>query len=175
MSAIHFSRRAALATLAGGALMVPSITRAATVADWTPYFPNITRGGLHFSTDARQLTWWAPGGTISRVMTSAVPRSEDLTRRGSTEIVRKQRNPNWSPTPDMLAKNPDIRPTPGGAPDNPLGSYALYFDWTYYAVHGTNNPDSVGTAASSGCFRLAAEDIEFLYYTVQVGTPVVVS
>ena len=155
--------------------MIPSLTRAATVADWRPHFSDISRGGLYFSTDARELTWWAPGGTISRTMASAIPRSEELTRRGSTEIVRKAQNPSWTPTPDMLAKNPNIRATPGGAPDNPLGAYALYFDWTYYAVHGTNSPDSVGTAASSGCFRLAAQDIESLYYTVQVGTPVLVS
>lgn len=175
MSANVFSRRAALATLAGGALMMPSLTRAATVADWRGQFSDISRGGLHVSTDARELTWWAPGGGFSRVMPTAVPRSEELTRRGSSEIVRKRVAPSWAPTPDMLAKDPSIQPTPGGAPNNPLGSHALYFDWTYYAIHGTNNPSSVGTAASSGCFRLLADDIEFLYYTVQVGTPVIVT
>lgn len=175
MSSSTLSRRAALATLAAGALMMPSITRAATTPDWTGLFTDISRGGLLVSTDERTVTWWAPGGGFSRVMPTAIPRSEELTRRGSSEIVRKRVAPSWAPTPDMLAKDPSIRPTPGGAPDNPLGSHALYFDWTYYAIHGTNNPSSVGTAASSGCFRLHAEDIELLYYTVQVGTPVVVT
>ena len=155
--------------------MAPSILRAAPNADWSAHFTDISRGGLHVTTHGREVTWWAPGGGYSRVMPTAVPRSEDLTRRGRTEIVRKRVAPSWHPTPDMLAKNPNIRPTPGGAPDNPLGSHALYFDWTYYAIHGTNDPSSVGTAASSGCFRLHKDDIEFLYYTVQVGTPVVVT
>ena len=167
-----FSRRAALATLAGGALFAPTLLRAATPTDWRAHFDSIPLGAIHVSTQERQLTWWSPNGQFSKVMPTAVPRSEDLTRRGRTEIVRKRVAPSWAPTPDMLAKNPNIRPTPGGSPDNPLGSHALYFDWTYYAIHGTNDPSSVGTAASSGCFRLHKQDIEFLYYTVQVGTPV---
>ncbi|WP_316015982.1 L,D-transpeptidase [Roseobacter sp. HKCCA0434] len=175
MSQNLFSRRAALMTLVGGALAAPSIARASTGPDWRPYFSNIDRGGLHVATNARLLTWWSPGAMHSKVMMTAVPRTEELTRRGETEIVRKAAAPSWAPTPDMLARDPNIQPTPGGSPNNPLGSHALYFDWTYYAIHGTNKPNSVGTAASSGCFRLHAADIEHLYYSVDVGTPVVVS
>ncbi|QPH55503.1 L,D-transpeptidase [Pontivivens ytuae] len=173
MSQPSLNRRHFLAALGAATIALPA--RAATPPDWKPFFPNISRGGIHVSTAAREVTWWSPGGQFARVMPTAVPRSEDLTRRGRTEIVRKRARPDWTPTPDMLRRNPDLKPTPGGAPDNPLGSHALYFDWTYYAIHGTNDPSSVGTAASSGCFRLRADDITFLFFTVPVGTPVLVS
>ncbi|RED18727.1 L,D-transpeptidase [Pontivivens insulae] len=172
-----FSRRSLLQGLAAGTatLAAPSIVLANSGPDWKPYFDRIDQGGLHVSTTERKVTYWTPGGHFHRRMPTAIPRTEELTRRGRTEIVRKRAAPSWNPTPDMLRRDPNLQGTPGGHPDNPLGSHALYFDWTYYAIHGTNDPSSVGEAASSGCFRLHAEDIAFLYFTVPVGTPVLVT
>jgi lipoprotein-anchoring transpeptidase ErfK/SrfK len=61
-----------------------------------------------------------------------------------------------------------------GAMDNPLGSRAMYLGSTLYRVHGSNDPDSIGEAESSGCFRLTNEDVEDLYNRVSIGTTVIV-
>ncbi|HET6492103.1 MAG TPA: L,D-transpeptidase, partial [Burkholderiales bacterium] len=62
----------------------------------------------------------------------------------------------------------------GGDPDNPLGTRAMYLGSTLYRIHGSNDPDSVGEAESSGCFRMRNEDVADLYKRVPVGTTVVV-
>ena len=62
---------------------------------------------------------------------------------------------------------------PGG-PQNPLGARALYIGNTLYRIHGTNQPWTIGSAVSSGCIRLANEDVIHLYKTVDVGAKVIV-
>jgi lipoprotein-anchoring transpeptidase ErfK/SrfK len=74
----------------------------------------------------------------------------------------------------MLRRRPDLpRHMPGGE-DNPLGARAMYLGSTLYRIHGSNEPDTIGTAVSSGCFRLTNEDVIHLYDRVKVGAPVVV-
>ena len=74
----------------------------------------------------------------------------------------------------MLARRPDLpRYMPGG-PDNPLGARALYLGSTLYRIHGSNEPETIGQAVSSGCFRLTNDDVVDLYNRVGVGTTVIV-
>jgi len=95
--------------------------------------------------------------------------------KGMHKITAKKENPSWTPPPEMIARQKDVpRHMKGGDPDNPLGTYAMYLGSTLYRIHGTNDPDSVGEAESSGCFRMRNWDIADLYKRVRVGTTVVV-
>ena len=62
----------------------------------------------------------------------------------------------------------------GWRPRNPLGARALYLGTTVYRIHGTNQPDTIGSAVSSGCFRLVNSDVIDLYDRIPVGTKVIV-
>jgi lipoprotein-anchoring transpeptidase ErfK/SrfK len=73
----------------------------------------------------------------------------------------------------MLERNPDWpREVAGGAPDNPLGSRALYLGWTYYRIHGTHDTRKIGRRSSNGCIGLYNEHIEELYEMAVIGTQV---
>jgi lipoprotein-anchoring transpeptidase ErfK/SrfK len=142
--------------------------------DWRKHLTSINEGGIVISINDRRLLYWGPGGTEFREFPVAVARSDELTRVGRTYVARKKVGPDWRPTPSMLARDPKLPKYIPPGPDNPLGEYALYLDWRYYAIHGTNNPKSIGTRATSGCFRLYPDDIAFLFPRVDTGTPVVV-
>ena len=95
--------------------------------------------------------------------------------KGTHKITTKKEFPNWTAPPEMIARQRDVpRHMKGGDPDNPLGTRAIYLGSTLYRIHGSNDPDSVGEAESSGCFRMRNEDIADLYNRVPVGTTVVV-
>ena len=95
--------------------------------------------------------------------------------KGTHKITAKKENPDWTPPPEMIARQKDVpRHMKGGDPDNPLGTHAMYLGSTLYRIHGSNDPDSVGEAESSGCFRMRNEDIADLYNRVPVGTTVIV-
>jgi lipoprotein-anchoring transpeptidase ErfK/SrfK len=74
----------------------------------------------------------------------------------------------------MLRRRPDLPRHMAGGPDNPLGARAMYLGSTLYRIHGSNEPETIGQAVSSGCFRLTNEDVIDLYNRVQVGTTVIV-
>jgi lipoprotein-anchoring transpeptidase ErfK/SrfK len=95
--------------------------------------------------------------------------------KGTHKITAKKEFPSWTPPPEMIARQRDVpRHMKGGDPDNPLGTHAMYLGSTLYRIHGSNDPDSVGEAESSGCFRMRNEDVADLYKRVSVGTTVVV-
>lgn len=94
---------------------------------------------------------------------------------GSKTITRKAEWPDWRPPPQMLRRRPDLpRYMPGG-PDNPLGARALYLGSSLYRIHGSNEPETIGQAVSSGCIRMLNDDVADLYERVKVGTRVVVA
>ncbi|HEY6023045.1 MAG TPA: L,D-transpeptidase [Pseudolabrys sp.] len=110
-----------------------------------------------------------------------VGREEALNFRGSATIGNKEAWPRWTPTASMIARIPRYAAYAGGMPgglENPLGARALYLYRdkrdTFFRLHGTNEPDSIGGAVSSGCIRLFNQDIIDLYNRVPVGTPVMV-
>jgi lipoprotein-anchoring transpeptidase ErfK/SrfK len=93
---------------------------------------------------------------------------------GIHRITRKMEWPDWTPPPEMIKRQPYLPRTMAGGPGNPMGARALYIGTTVYRIHGTNAPQTIGQAVSSGCFRLVNEDIIDLYPRVPVGTKVVV-
>ncbi len=93
---------------------------------------------------------------------------------GTHRITAKKEWPSWTPPSQMLRRRPDLpRHMPGGI-DNPLGARAMYLGSTLYRIHGSNEPETIGQAVSSGCFRMTNEDVTDLYNRVPVGTTVVV-
>jgi len=95
--------------------------------------------------------------------------------KGTHKITAKKEFPGWTPPPEMRARQKGLPAhMKGGDPDNPLGTHAMYLGSTLYRIHGSSDPDSVGEAESSGCFRLRNVDVADLYKRVPVGTTVVV-
>ena len=93
---------------------------------------------------------------------------------GTHRITAKKEWPGWTPPAQMLRRRPDLpRHMPGGI-ENPLGARAMYLGSTLYRIHGSNEPETIGQAVSSGCFRMTNDDVTDLYGRVSVGTPVVV-
>jgi lipoprotein-anchoring transpeptidase ErfK/SrfK len=100
---------------------------------------------------------------------------------GAGTIARFARWPRWTPPPEMIERDPSLEKWRGGQPgglSNPLGARALYIYFgdqdSGYRIHGTNQPNSIGRAASSGCFRMLNQDVIDLYDRVQKGAKVVV-
>jgi lipoprotein-anchoring transpeptidase ErfK/SrfK len=94
--------------------------------------------------------------------------------QGLLKISRKQEWPDWTPPPEMIARQPYLPRFMAGGPGNPMGARALYLGATVYRIHGTNQPHTIGSAVSSGCFRLVNNDVIDLFERVPVGTKVVV-
>jgi lipoprotein-anchoring transpeptidase ErfK/SrfK len=94
--------------------------------------------------------------------------------QGLLRVTRKAEWPDWTPPPEMIKRQPYLPRFMAGGPGNPMGARALYLGETVYRIHGTNAPDTIGHAVSSGCFRLVNDEIIDLYERVQVGTKVIV-
>jgi lipoprotein-anchoring transpeptidase ErfK/SrfK len=146
------------------------------VAFSKPYRP----GTIVVSIPQRRLYLVQPGGKALRYAVG-VGRAEALNFRGSATIGRKAEWPGWTPTANMMRVIPKYREFAGGMPggvDNPLGARALYLYRgsadTHFRLHGTTEPETIGTAVSSGCIRLVNQDIIDLYNRVPVGASVVV-
>ena len=93
---------------------------------------------------------------------------------GVHRISAKKEWPSWTPPSQMLARRPDLPRHMAGGIDNPLGARAMYLGSTLYRIHGSNEPETIGQAVSSGCFRMTNDDVKDLYDRVSVGTTVVV-
>jgi lipoprotein-anchoring transpeptidase ErfK/SrfK len=93
---------------------------------------------------------------------------------GTNRISRKAEWPDWTPPPQMLKRRPDLPRHMKGGEDNPLGARALYLGSTLFRIHGSNEPETIGQAVSSGCIRMVNEDVIDLYNRVKVGTTVTV-
>lgn len=140
---------------------------------WQDYFDNTRNGAILVDLTSRALHFWSEDQSIYRLYPSSVPLTEDLTRRGRTEVVQKVVNPSWRPTPSMKLRNPEWPDVvEGGAKDNPLGTRALYLSWTYYRIHGTHDTRKIGRRSSNGCVGLYNEHIEELFEMAKVGTQV---
>lgn len=141
--------------------------------DWQDYFENTRKGAILVDITSRALHYWSEDQSIYKLYPTSVPLSEELTRKGRTEVVQKVTNPSWRPTPEMKKRNPEWPDVvQGGAPDNPLGSRALYLSWTYYRIHGTHDTRKIGRRSSNGCVGLYNEHIQELFELAQVGTQV---
>jgi lipoprotein-anchoring transpeptidase ErfK/SrfK len=99
---------------------------------------------------------------------------DGFTWSGTQTITKKAEWPDWTPPPEMIARQPYLPRHMAGGPGNPLGARAMYLGGTIYRIHGTNAPETIGTHISSGCLRLTNEDVSDLYSRVNVGTKVIV-
>ncbi|MFN4256050.1 MAG: L,D-transpeptidase, partial [Saprospiraceae bacterium] len=94
---------------------------------------------------------------------------------GSHKVSQKVKWPDWSPPAAMRKRKPELPAFMAGGPDNPLGARAIYLGSSLYRIHGTNEPSSIGEAASSGCIRMHNADVSELYAHVKPGALVVVN
>ncbi|KIN74399.1 ErfK/YbiS/YcfS/YnhG family protein/Tat domain protein [Sulfitobacter guttiformis KCTC 32187] len=140
--------------------------------DWQPYFDNTKNGAILVDIDSRAVHYWSEDQSEYKLYPSSVPLTQELTRRGRTEIIQKVEGPSWRPTPSMLERNPEWPAFIGPGPDNPLGTHALYLSWTYYRIHGTHDTRKIGRRSSNGCVGLYNEHIAELYGKTKVGTQV---
>ncbi len=94
--------------------------------------------------------------------------------KGSHKVSAKAKWPSWSPPAEMRKRHPELPSFMAGGPENPLGARALYLGSSIYRIHGTNAPESIGRAASSGCIRMLNADVIELYKHVKIGARVTV-
>lgn len=184
----YFDRRRLLILAAAG-LCAPALARADVVQvppsapnrhntasfraqDWRDHFADLRRGAILCDLKSRALHFWSEDGATHLTFPSSVPLDEELTKRGHTEIVLKRRDPTWIPTPDMRRRYPDLPPSIGPGPDNPMGSRALNLGWQYYRIHGIDKLEKIGRPASHGCVGLFNPHVEKLFELVEVGTQV---
>jgi lipoprotein-anchoring transpeptidase ErfK/SrfK len=99
---------------------------------------------------------------------------EGFTWSGVKTVERKAEWPDWTPPPEMIARSPYLPRFMAGGVTNPLGARAMYLSGTFYRIHGTNAPSTIGSRATAGCIRMVNEDVMDLYDRVKVGTKVVV-
>lgn len=184
----HWNRRRFLAMSASAiTLAAPGVSRAQEfdpnesfsrrnvssfkMHDWRDHFDALGEGILLADTNARFLQHWAADGEM-RVYPTSVPLTDELTRRGYTEVLRKVEGPSWAPTQSMKERNPEWPDYVGPGPDNPLGTHALYLSWQYYRIHGTNDTRKIGRRSSNGCIGLYNEQIAEVFARSPVGTQV---
>ncbi|CBL47163.1 Hypothetical protein HDN1F_35800 [gamma proteobacterium HdN1] len=168
-------------------------TRILIPSQWI--LPNAPRKGIVVNLAAMRLFYYVPPtkasaksrkgkGTHSsgpiRVITHPVGigRVKWNTPQGTTRIVAKNEAPAWRPTAAILKEHAEMGdPLPAvvpPGPDNPMGNYVMRLGWPEYAIHGTNKPASIGLRGTHGCLRMYPEDIEALFQSVPVNTPVAV-
>ncbi|WP_347832388.1 L,D-transpeptidase [uncultured Planktomarina sp.] len=140
--------------------------------DWRPYFKNLKNGAILSDINSRVIHFWSENEEIYKLYPTSVPITDELTRKGRTEVVRKVVGPSWRPTPEMRKRNPEWPDFIGPGSDNPLGSHALYLSWTYYRIHGTHDTRKIGRKSSNGCIGLYNEQIAELFELTKVGSQV---
>lgn len=139
---------------------------------WQDHFDSLGKGAIIADLQSRALHFWSGDGAVYRLYPTSVPISEELTKRGRTEIVRKRVGPTWTPTPDMRRRDPSLPSHVPAGPDNPLGTHAMYLSWPAYLIHGTHDTRKIGRRSSDGCVGLYNEQIAELFAITPVGTQV---
>ena len=139
----------------------------------TVYYPtNYAAGTIIINTAERRLYLVQPGGQALRY---GIGVGRDGFRwSGVHRISAKREWPGWTPPVEMRRRRPDLPGHMVGGIENPLGARALYLGSTLYRIHGSNEPETIGQAVSSGCFRMTNEDVVDLFNRVSVGATVVV-
>jgi lipoprotein-anchoring transpeptidase ErfK/SrfK len=137
-----------------------------------PWHRGDASGTVVISTSERRLYYVLGGGEAIRYGVGVG--REGFTWSGTKTVTMKREWPDWTPPSQMLKRRPDLpRHMPGGM-DNPLGARAIYLGSSMYRIHGSNEPDTIGAAVSSGCIRMTNRDVVDLSNRVKVGTKVVV-
>ncbi|MBV8963555.1 MAG: L,D-transpeptidase [Hyphomicrobiales bacterium] len=129
-------------------------------------------GTIIISTEERRLYFILPGGRAIKYGVGVG--RPGFSWGGINAISMKREWPDWTPPSQMLRRRPDLPRHMAGGLDNPLGARALYLGSTLFRIHGSNEPETIGQAVSSGCIRMTNDDVTDLYDRVRVGTRVVV-
>jgi len=192
-----FLARAAAAAIAAAAAFFPGVFASAqqidmNVVDQPGYVPTPEEQQLSGAYERQEVFFRTsePPGTIvidtnNRFLYLVQPSNRALRYgigvgrdgfqwQGVEKISRKQEWPDWRPPPEMIERQPYLPRFMAGGPGNPLGPRAMYLGKTVYRIHGTNQPQTIGHAVSSGCFRLVDDDVVDLYDRVPVGTKVII-
>jgi lipoprotein-anchoring transpeptidase ErfK/SrfK len=152
----------------------PSKAQATTIPREIVDYPTKHRPGtIVINTSERRLYLVMPDGKAMRYGVGVGRPGFDWA--GSQTITRKAEWPTWTPPASMLKRRPDLPRFMPGGPENPMGARAMYLGSTLYRIHGSNEPETIGQAVSSGCIRMLNEDVIDLYERVKVGTRVVVA
>lgn len=139
----------------------------------TVYFDQkYTAGTIVISTAERRLYFVLPNGQAVKYGVGVGRPGFEWS--GTKTIGMKREWPDWTPPSQMLKRRPDLPRHMVGGVNNPLGARAMYLGGTLYRIHGSNEPETIGQAVSSGCIRMTNEDVTDLYERVRVGTRVVV-
>jgi lipoprotein-anchoring transpeptidase ErfK/SrfK len=158
-----------LAALLFAAFAVPYAASARDVIPMSGYAP----GSIVIVTHARELYFMLGNGQAIRYPVG-VGRA-GMAWHGRAQIAEKFLRPTWGPPADIALANPNIPLViPGGSPRNPMGAAAMGLTSGNYAIHGTNEPSSIGHFVSHGCIRMHNEDVLDLYHRAPVGTEVIV-
>ena len=169
--------RPVAALLAALSLSLFSLTTTGTPAaarEIVPYDGAATAGTIIVRTGERRLYLTLGQGRALKYPVGVGRAGRQWT--GHAMINSKRIRPAWGPPADIKRDNPRLPDViPGGAPNNPMGAAALTLSGGEYAIHGTNNPGSIGGFVSYGCIRMYNQDITDLYDRVSVGTPVIVT
>ena len=129
-------------------------------------------GTIIVSTTERRLYYVLGGGQALRYGVGVG--RPGFTWGGVQTITMKREWPDWRPPAEMLRRRPDLPRFMKGGIENPLGARAMYLGSSIYRIHGSNEPETIGTAVSSGCIRMTNEDVADLYTYAKVGTKVIV-
>ena len=136
------------------------------------YRTNEAPGTIIVQTNERYLYVIQPGG---RALRYGIGVGRDgFQWQGLVKITQKKEWPDWTPPEEMIQRQPYLPRWMAGGPGNPLGARAMYLGATVYRIHGTNQPQTIGTSISSGCFRLTNPDVSDLYERIPVGTKVII-
>ena len=157
-------------------LTSPFTTPAGTVAppkEVVSYVGHQPPGTIIISLQERRLYLVQPGGTALKYGVGVG--RPGFTWSGVKTIAMKREWPDWTPPSQMLRRRPDLPRHMKGGIDNPLGARAMYLGGSLFRIHGSNEPETIGQAVSSGCIRMTNADVADLYDRVHVGTRVIVN
>jgi lipoprotein-anchoring transpeptidase ErfK/SrfK len=167
-----------------GVVIVPTSLSANSDVDASATFPDVKRGkiisyqtskkrgSIIISTQKNEL--YLVLGYGKAVMYRVATARKGFEWKGTHKVSAKTQWPDWRPPVEMRARHPELPTFMAGGPKNPLGARAMYLGSSIYRIHGTNEPNSIGKSASSGCIRMLNADVSELYTLVKVGTEVTV-
>ena len=167
-----------------GVVIVPASISSHNDVDASATFPNVKRGKIiSFQTSkkrgsiiisTRKNELYYVLGFGKAVMYRVATARQGFEWAGTHTVSSKTEWPDWRPPVEMRARHPELPAFMAGGPKNPLGARAMYLGSSIYRIHGTNEPKSIGKAASSGCIRMLNADVTELYKLVKIGAEVTV-
>jgi lipoprotein-anchoring transpeptidase ErfK/SrfK len=146
----------------------PAVTRGKVIA----YAGPGQAGSIVVSTKRNLLFYVVGSGVAIEYRVATAKRGFEW--KGTHQVSGKAKWPDWRPPAEMRGRKPELPEFMAGGPENPLGARAIYLGQSIYRIHGTNEPTSIGKAASSGCIRMLNPDVEELYGLVKLGARVTV-